>query len=130
VGAHGCRHPVRLETLGTAWLDYLDDPELRGGCFFAAAMFELDAQPGPLRDLLRDDMRRWVMAIETMIEDSQAAGEIVGSVDPGDEAFALFSTGVTANAMIQLGVVDHPADRARRLWSRHLDRLTGGQRRG
>ncbi len=114
---------ARLVTLGSVWLDYLADPNLSGGCFFAAAMFELDAQPGPLREVIRSDMRRWVTAIRSMIEDGQAAGEIITSVDAIDEAFDLFSIGVTANAMIQLGVVDQPADRARRLWSQHIDRL-------
>lgn len=114
---------ARLETLGTVWLDYLSDPHLQGGCFFAAAMFELDAQPGPLRELVRDDMGRWVTGIQAMIEDGQARGEIVGSVDAGDEAFDFFSIGVTANALIQLGALDRPAERARRTWARHVDRL-------
>lgn len=121
---------ARLATLGTAWLDYLADPDLRGGCFFAAALFELDAQPGPLREIVRDDMSRWITGIQTMIEDGQATGEIVESVDAGDEAFGFFSIGVTANALIQLGVVDRPAERARRIWSQHLDRLRDDPRRG
>lgn len=121
---------ARLATLGTVWLDYLADPDLRGGCFFAAASFELDAQPGPLREIVRDDMSRWITAIKTMIEDGQATGEIVESVEAGDEAFAFFSIGVTANAMIQLGVIDRPAERARRIWSQHLDRLRDDPRQG
>jgi AcrR family transcriptional regulator len=114
----------RLATLGTVWLDYLADPELPGGCFFAAAMYELDAQPGPLRDLVRDDMAGWIRGIQSMIEDGQAAGEIVKTVDAADEAFAFFSIGVTANGLIQLGIVDRPADRARRVWERRVEHLT------
>lgn len=114
---------ARLRTLGTVWLDYLADPGLRGGCFFAAAMFELDAQPGPLRDVVRDDMAGWLRGIQSMIEDGQAAGEIATAVDPADEAFAFFSIGVTANGLIQLGIVDRPAHRARRIWERRLDQL-------
>ncbi|MDQ3756245.1 MAG: TetR family transcriptional regulator [Actinomycetota bacterium] len=117
------RGVARLVTLGTAWLDYLADPALRGGCFFAAAMFELDAQPGPLRDLVHRDVSGWIGGIQAMIEDAQAMGEIADSVDAGDEAFQFFAIGMTANALIQLGVVDRPAERARRLWARHLDRL-------
>jgi len=114
---------ARLETLGHVWFDYLTDPDLRGGCFFAAAAFELDARPGPLRALVRDDMNRWIGAIRAMIEDGQAAGEIGASVDSTDEALDLFSIGVTANSMIQLGVVPRPAERPRRLWRRHVERL-------
>lgn len=114
---------ARLEKLGPAWLRYLADPKLKGGCFFAAAFFELDSQPGPLRDMVRDDMRRWIKGIEVMIEDGQSAGEIVSTVDAADEAFDFFSTGVVANAMIQLGVVARPAEQALRVWNRHVDRL-------
>ena len=120
---------ARLERLGEVWLDYLSDPRLEGGCFFAAAFFELNSQPGPLRDMVRADMRRWVKGIEAMVEDGQAAGEIDPSVDPGDEAFEFFSTGVIANAMIQLGVGDRPAERARRVWARHVDRVRKKRRR-
>jgi AcrR family transcriptional regulator len=113
----------RLETLGQVWFDYLTDPELEGGCFFAAALFEVDAQPGPLQELVRDDLRRWISGIEAMVRDGQATGQIRESVDAGDVALELFSVGVVTNAMIQLGVVDRPADRARRIWADHLDRL-------
>jgi AcrR family transcriptional regulator len=120
---------ARLVTLGTVWFDYLADPGLRGGCFFAAAMFELDAQPGPLRDLVRADMTRWIRGIQAMVEDGQAAGEIVTSVNAADEAIAFFSIGVTANGLIQLGVVDRPAEQARRIWAQHVDRLRRPPRR-
>lgn len=113
----------RLETLGRVWIDYLSDPDLRGGCFFAAASFEFDAQPGPLREIVRGDMGRWVGGIQAIIEDGQSLGQIVPAVNAADEAFELFSIGVTANLMIQLGLADQPADRARRVWTEHLDRL-------
>lgn len=114
---------AQLETLGVVWFDYLTDPDLRGGCFFAATLFELDAQPGPTQELVRDDLQRWIAGIEAMVRDGQANGEIRESVDAGDIALELFSVGVVTNAMIQLGVVDSPADRARRIWAGHLDRL-------
>jgi AcrR family transcriptional regulator len=113
----------RLEVLGKVWLDYLTDPGLEGGCFFAAAIYELDAQPGPLRELVAADVNRWIKGIQAMIEDGQAAGEIDPSAHAADEAFDFFSIGVTANAMIQLGAVGKRAERARRVWRTHVDRL-------
>jgi AcrR family transcriptional regulator len=119
---------AQLSTLGEVWLDYLTDPHLRGGCFFAAALFELDAQPGPLRDAVRHDMRRWLAAIQAMISHAQANGEVARSVNAEDEAFALFSLGITANAMIQLGVVERPAHGPRRVWRAHVERLASTTR--
>jgi AcrR family transcriptional regulator len=113
----------RLVTLGAVWLDYLADPQLRGGCFFSAASFELDARPGPLRELVRADLIAWNVEIQHIIEDAQANGEITESVDAADESFAFVSLGIAANAMIQLAATDDSADRARRSWARHVDRL-------
>jgi AcrR family transcriptional regulator len=115
---------LRLITLGTRWLNYLADPKLVGGCFFAAASFELDAQPGALRELVRADTKQWIGGIEAMIVDGQSAGEITPTADAKDEAFGFFSIGITANTMIQLRAVPQPADRARRLWAQRVEHLT------
>ncbi|MEO1063656.1 MAG: TetR family transcriptional regulator C-terminal domain-containing protein [Actinomycetota bacterium] len=120
----------RLTTLGTAWIDHLADPELRGGCFFAAASFELDARPGPLHDLVAADMDRWIRSIARMLADGRDRGELRADLDADDEAFALFAIGITANTMIQLGGAGDPAGRARRVWRRHLDRLLPIQEAG
>jgi AcrR family transcriptional regulator len=113
----------RLLALGECWFDYLSDPRLLGGCFFSAAMFELDAQPGALRDTIRSDMSAWVQAIAAMIADAAQLGQLRGDVDPADEAVAFFSLGITTNALIQLGVTDEPVLRARRLWNNAIDRM-------
>lgn len=114
---------ARLERLGSVWLDYLSDPDLRGGCFFAAALFELDARPGPLQNLVAADIDRWITGIQSMIEHGQSIGEIDDSVDAGDEALQFFTLGVTTNSLIQLGRSDDPAGRARRGWSNHVERI-------
>jgi AcrR family transcriptional regulator len=114
---------ARLVTLGRVWFDYLADPALKGGCFFAAAMFELDAQPGPLRETLRTDMNRWIAAISSMITDGQADGDLDNTADPIDESVDFFSIGITTNALIQLNATKKAADRGRRLWARHIDAL-------
>jgi AcrR family transcriptional regulator len=113
----------RLITLGRVWLNYLADPALEGGCFFAAAMFELDAQPGPLRETLRADMNQWITAIASTITDGQADGDFDSTADPIDDAVDFFSIGITTNALIQLNATKRPADRGRRLWARHIDAL-------
>lgn len=118
----------QLKKLGIVWIAYLADPSLVGGCFFAPAFFELDAQPGHLRDSIRDDMDAWIGGIATMIRDGQRLGEIDTSANPSDEAFTFFSLGVTSNTAIQLGDTSLSADRATRLWRNHLTRLQTTER--
>lgn len=113
----------RLERLGSAWLDYLVDPSLVGGCFFAAASFELDARPGPLHDVIQADMNLWLRGIEEMIADGQENGEIRRDRSVRDFAFTFFSLGITSNLMIQLGSMPRPAEQARRVWRGHLKML-------
>jgi AcrR family transcriptional regulator len=114
---------ARLVKLGQVWLDYLGDPSLRGGCFFASATSELDSQLGDLRDAIAETMTGWIHRIETIVEDGQRNGELDATTDADDEALLFFSIAVTANSMIQLGL-DAAEQRARRNWKRQVDRLS------
>jgi AcrR family transcriptional regulator len=107
---------AQLLALGESWFTYLSDPTLIGGCFFSAAMFELDAQPGSLRDTIRADMEAWLQAITAIIADAQRLGEVRKGVDATEKAIGFFSLGVSTNALIQLGIANQPALRARRVW--------------
>lgn len=42
----------RLQALFKGWLDWIDNPELPGGCPVLGASFELDDREGPPRDVL------------------------------------------------------------------------------
>ena len=42
----------RLRALFTGWLDWIDNPDLPGGCPVLGASFELDGREGPPRDFL------------------------------------------------------------------------------
>ncbi|MHB8448859.1 MAG: TetR/AcrR family transcriptional regulator [Mycobacteriales bacterium] len=114
---------ARLERLGQTWFDYLSDPGLRGGCFFAAALFEFDARPGPLQNLISDDIHGWIGAITSMVETGQLRSEIDATLDPAVEALEFFTLGVTTNSLIQLRRGDDPAGRARRAWANHVERI-------
>jgi AcrR family transcriptional regulator len=62
-----------------------------GGCFFASAGAELDARPGPVRDVLVKYCRGWLDLLVAQIKDAQADGTIDGSEDPVQLAFELNS---------------------------------------
>jgi AcrR family transcriptional regulator len=48
----------KLEAVFDRWLAWVDSGCARGGCVLVAASIELDDQPGPLRDMLKDRQAR------------------------------------------------------------------------
>ena len=49
----------RLEAIFERWMDWAEVENAAGGCLIVAASVELDDQPGPLRDLLLEQQRKW-----------------------------------------------------------------------
>jgi len=56
--------PKRLEALFGNFLDWVGDKSLARGCPFMSIAFELDAQPGPLRDYIGRQMAERVGVIK------------------------------------------------------------------
>ncbi len=52
------RGAPRLRALFELWLKWAFTPDALGGCIFAAASFELDDRPGPVRDYLVEEEKR------------------------------------------------------------------------
>ena len=52
------RGPARLRAIFERWLSWAANPDVPGGCLFAAGSFELDDQPGPVRDYLVEEEKR------------------------------------------------------------------------
>ena len=55
---------ARLETLFERELAWNDSETLPGGCPLTSAATELDDQPGPLRDKLKDNRVRWARTLK------------------------------------------------------------------
>ena len=79
----------RLIAICRAWLDYISGKVFPGGCFFAAASFEFDGRPGPIRDRVVKLMDDWIGALETAIRMAQEEGHLDPAVDPAQLAFEL-----------------------------------------
>jgi AcrR family transcriptional regulator len=79
----------RLAAICRAWLDYIRGPVFPGGCFFAAASFEFDGRPGPIRDRVVALMDDWIGALEKAIRMAQDEGHLSLAVDPAQLAFEL-----------------------------------------
>ena len=57
--AHG---RPRLDVIFDRWLGWVDGEHWRGGCPIMVAAIELDDQPGPLRDFLKERLTGWARA--------------------------------------------------------------------
>jgi AcrR family transcriptional regulator len=68
-----------------------------GGCFFAQAMAEFDARPGPVRDRVAEIQRRWLDLLERAGQDAVEGGELGPSTDPVQLAFELEAAMLASN---------------------------------
>ena len=92
----------RLMAICRSWLSYVGRDVFPGGCFFAAASFEFDGRPGPVRAAIAKSMDEWIGALERAIVMAQDEGHIERSVDAGQLAFELNALFFGANFAHQL----------------------------
>ena len=85
-----------------SWLGYFRDPDKSGGCFFSNAYHEFDARPGPVRDAIAAQKRRWMDAIVHHAKVAAKRGELEADTDPEQLAFELDAVGSLANSLWQL----------------------------
>jgi len=93
---------ARLYAICSCWISYVRRNVFPGGCFFAAASFEFDGRPGPVRDAIVEGMDEWVAAIERAVAAAQELGELDEEVEPAQLAFELNSLFFGVNFAYQL----------------------------
>jgi AcrR family transcriptional regulator len=71
----------RLRKLFELWLGWAFRCGLGGGCPLLGAFFEYDDVPGPVRERLAGQQRRWHAFLQSVIEDAKAAGDLPASAD-------------------------------------------------
>ncbi len=79
----------RLLAICRSWLDYVKRGVFPGGCFFAAASFEFDGRPGPIRDAVASAMDIWLGALEKAIRLAKDEGHLDKRIDVKQLAFEL-----------------------------------------
>jgi AcrR family transcriptional regulator len=79
----------RLLALCRGWLDYVKCGVFPGGCFFAAASFEMDSRNGPVRDSVARHMNDWITALEKAVQLAIEEGHVDPGVDPAQVAFEI-----------------------------------------
>lgn len=69
----------RVQALFDYWMAWRTSQP--GGCFFAAASFELDDRPGPVRDQLAELQREWLTSIARVAESAVRRGHFRADLD-------------------------------------------------
>lgn len=113
----------RLVAICDSWLSYIRRSVFPGGCFFAAASFEFDSRPGPVRDRVRQMMDDWMHALERSIRMAKDEGHLQDDVDPAQLAFELNSLFFGANFSFYLRDDQQAIARAERAVQTRLQAL-------
>jgi len=79
----------RLMAICRGWLAYVQRQVFPGGCFFAAASFEFDGRPGPVRDAIARAMDAWMATLEKAVRLAKEEGHLDPHLDPMQLAFEL-----------------------------------------
>ena len=93
---------VQLAALMESWLRYFRDEVFAGGCFFSNAYHEFDGRPGPVRDEIAAQKRRWMKSIVHHVKAAKRRGHVRAEVEPEQLAFELDAVGSLANSLWQL----------------------------
>jgi AcrR family transcriptional regulator len=114
---------ARVWALCENMVDYSQRQVFPGGCFFAAASFEFNRRPGPVRDRIQEMLGTWVSYLEHAVEQAQQSGEILQDLSAKELAFQLDAFAQAANARYQLFRDDAVFSEARRAIRERLESL-------
>ncbi len=117
------RGVARVWALCERMIGYTERQVFPGGCFFAAASFEFNNRPGPVRDRIAEMLGSWISYLEHAVEQAQAAGELDPSLSAREVAFQLDAFAQAANAQFQLFRDPRVFDDARRAVRERLESL-------
>ena len=94
---------ARLTAIARAWTGYLGGSRcLPGGCFLTAAAAEFDGRPGPVRNAVAKNTRRWRKVLAAEARTAIGNGELPEDADPEQIAFELNALAAGANQERQL----------------------------
>ncbi|MBZ9751116.1 TetR/AcrR family transcriptional regulator [Deinococcus sp. HMF7604] len=105
----------RLERAARLWLGWPARAGLTGGCPVAAGLFELDDQPGPLRDRLLNTEREWRALLATWTREAVTLGQLRPDLDPEQfvwELCGLYLAHHVSRRFVQDEAADERAERA------------------
>ena len=92
----------RIRACFENWLTWTSNSRFPGGCPLMGATFELDSQPGPLRDYVAEQQGRWLDSLARMIRSAIKAGELSPDTDAQRLAFEINGIGLAHNFSCRL----------------------------
>ena len=110
----------RLHAFVDHYLRYVERDVFPGGCFFAAALTEMNMQPGLVRDRLVAVFDGWLGLLAETVRQAQAKGEVDPNEDPDQLAFELEAAFFLANNQFVVKHTAEPLERARRTIEQRL----------
>lgn len=114
----------RLISLCEAFLSYVEQRTLPGGCFFAAAAAELGGRIGPLRESVAANQRDWIDLLNAAANRAVADQQINADTDVAGLVFELNALVISANTGFILHNDPEIVTRARAAVSRVLGAAT------
>lgn len=110
----------RVVALFERWMAWRT--EQPGGCFFAAASFELDDRPGPVRDRLAELQREWLETIARIAQSAVNRGAFRADLEPDLWAHEFYGMMLSYHLAEQLLRDPNATDRVRRAFGQLLAR--------
>lgn len=108
----------QLRAIFRGWLDWIDNPDLPGGCPVLAASFELDDREGPCRDYLVERQRASQQMLTTAFRALVPPG-----IDPEQCVFELRSITLGYHYMSRVMRDPRARERAERAFESLLERV-------
>ena len=107
------RGEPRLRALFENLLTWPKITDFPGGCPIIAAASELDARPGPARDLLVAQQKDWLETIAQVVRTAMVEGQFRADVDPEQLAYELYGIEFAYHHSLRLLEDPHAERRAR-----------------
>lgn len=115
------RGEPRLRALFERWFAWSRASFLPGGCIFINAANELDDRPGPVRDRLVDDQRRWLDTISRAFASGIEAGQFRPDLDCDQAAYELYGIILAYHYFSRLLRASEAESRARQAFELLID---------
>jgi AcrR family transcriptional regulator len=113
------RGTQRLRAIVENWFDWVNHET--GGCLLLSAVSEYDDRPGPMRDRIIEQQKKWRSEIAKSVRIARDNGDLLATVDPDQIAFEIYAVALMVHHDAGLFGYEGALQRGRRAFERLLD---------